>query len=464
MRSSIRSRLLVTTLVLLTPVSALADRVDEKVLSLLSERHIPGAAVAVVRNGRVVKIKGYGSASLEFNVPVTSDTVFEIGSVSKQMTAAGIMLLVEDGKVGLDEKISRYLPGTPDAWRDVTVRHLLTHTSGIKSYSSLDGFALLKRLKVDGFIKLLAPYPLEFPVGDRNIYSNSGFTLLAYIIESASGMSYMDFVQTRIFRPLGMTKTTDRDPQFIVKNRAVGYEWNGTRYEGRNWDLTDLKGAGSIISTIGDLVKWNAALSGTAFLKPSSKAEMWKQFTFNNGKLSPYGFGWRISNIRGHKLIGHTGQTSGFGAANFRYVDDKVTVAVLTNQGESGMGSLIAAAVAKIYIPSMSLRAMPSVIDTDREHSDTFMKALMSRLANRPDAAVMTPQLVQNISSQRAKTANSRISTFGPTRTLSLVGEEEVDGKSYRLYRTDTGKRLFLWRVAFDRDGRVAEMTLDEEE
>lgn len=366
--------------------------------------------------------------------------------------------------MSLDEKISKYLPGTPEAWKDVTVRHLLTHTSGVKSYSSLDGFALLKRLKVEAFIKQLAPYPLEFPVGERNIYSNSGFTLLAYIIESASGRPYSEFMQERIFRPLGMTKTTDRDPQFIVKNRATGYEWNGSRYEGRDWDLTDLKGAGSIVSTISDMVKWNTALNGSAFLKPSSKAEMWKQFTFNNGTLSPYGFGWRISDIRGHKLIGHTGQTSGFGAANFRYASKNLTVVVLTNLGESGMGSLIATGIAKLYIPTMSLKAMKLASDADAVQTQKVLKALTARLANDPDKTLMTAQLIQTLSTKRAKDVNSRIASFGAVRKLDLVGVEKANSKDYLIYRAGTGKRLFLWRIVFDGDQKISEMTLEEEE
>src|SRR5688572_4268321 len=157
---NVRYRLAVVLLFLLVvPFTVRADQVDDYVRTVLAERHTPGVAVAVIKNGKVVKLKGYGVASVEFNVPVTTETVFEIGSVSKQMTAAGIMLLVEDGKVDLDAPISTYLPNTPEAWKPVTVRHLLTHSSGVKSYSSLDGFELYRHLKTPEFIKLLAPYP-----------------------------------------------------------------------------------------------------------------------------------------------------------------------------------------------------------------------------------------------------------------------------------------------------------------
>lgn len=356
MKSSKRFFIVLFHLLLLSATTAYADAVDDLVRARMQERNIPGAAVAVIKNGKVVKIKGYGLASIEFNAPVTLDTVFEIGSVSKQMTAAGIMLLVQDGKVNLDEKISKYLPSTPESWKDVTVRHLLTHTSGIKSYTSLSGFELSRRVKIDGFIKQLAEHPLEFTPGEKNIYSNSGFNLLAYIIETESGKPYMDFMRTRIFTPLGMTKTADRDPQFIIPFRANGYEWRIDRYTGRDGSLTDLMGAGSIVSTIGDMVKWDAALRGEKFLTATSKREIWKQFTFNNGTPSPFGLGWRIYDVRGSKVIGHTGQTAGFGSAIFRYAETDATVIALTNLGESGMGSLIASSVAKVFFPQLSIK------------------------------------------------------------------------------------------------------------
>lgn len=454
----------VLVLILLLPLLTLADRVDDYVRDFMAERHIPGAAVAIMKNGKVIKIKGYGRASLEHNVPVITDTVFEIGSVSKQMTAAAIMLLVEEGKVSLDEKISAYLPSTPDTWRDVTVRHLLTHSAGIKSYSSLDGFELLKRLNVTEFIKLLAPHPLEYIPGERSIYSNTGFTMLAYIIEARSGKPYIEFMRERIFEPLGMTKTDDRDPEYIILNRATGYEWRGDRHAGRSWDLTDLKGAGSIVSTINDMVKWNVGLDGERFLKPSSKAEWWKRSSFNDGKPSVYGFGWRISELRGHRLTGHTGQTAGFTSANFRYPDHGITVTVLTNTGETGNGGLMAARIAKFYIPSMSLSVIKPIADADTARTQRVLRALSSRLENKLTTELMTPALIQSVSTARAKLINQRIAAAGIPKTLILVATETTNGKTTYLYRANTGKRLFLWRLGFDTAGLIDEMTLEEEE
>lgn len=464
MRNKLSSIIFAALIFVVLSSVAFADKIDDRVKMFMAERHIPGAAVAVVKNGRVVRMKGYGVASLEFGVPVTTETVFEIGSVSKQMTAAGIMLLVQEGKVNLDERISKYLPDIPEAWKDVTVRHLLTHTSGIKSYTGLDGFDLSQRMSMADFIKKLSPYPLEFIPGEKNIYSNSGFNLLAYIIETQSGKRYFDFMRERIFVPLGMTKTADRDPQFIIPLRANGYEWRDNRYNGRDGNLTDLMGAGSIVSTISDMTKWESALRGNRLLNAESKKTIWTQFTFSNGKLSPYGFGWRISDVRGHKLIGHTGQTAGFGAAIFRYVDEDVTVIALTNLGENGMGSLIAADVAKQYIPNMSLKAVNMRVSADPAVSEKLSAAIRGRFNGSIDDQLFTPQLARSLNAPRAKDLSVRIRKFAPPVSIEIVKRENVDGKDTITCIAETLQRIFLWRVVIDESGKIAELSLDEEE
>jgi len=455
--------LVFTFLVLLVP-AVNADAVDDLVRSRMQERNIPGAAIAVLRGGKLVKKKAYGLASVEFDVPVTEDTVFEIGSVSKQMTAAGIMLLVEDGKVRLDERISAYLPNTPEAWKDVTVRHLLTHTSGIKSYTSLDGFELSRRVKIDGFIKQLSPHPLEFTPGEKNVYSNSGYNLLAYIIETQSGKPYMEFMRERIFTPLGMTRTWERNPLHIIKRRATGYETRDGKLIGRDGNLTDLMGAGSIVSTINDMIRWEEALRGNEFLKPASRAEVWKQFQFNGGDMSPYGFGWRISDVRGHKLIGHTGQTAGFGAAIFRYVENDLSVIALTNLGELGMGGMLATGIAKIYLPTMSLKKIKKNSDDDPVRSARFRSALERRLANDADSNDLTAELHRSVTNARARAVNDRIRSLGPIRSFDYVETETLNGTTIYRYIAETPKRIFLWRFAVDDAGKISVMTLEEEE
>lgn len=461
----LRTRVALLFTIFTFSVSAVkADDVDRIVRMRMQERNIPGAAVAVVKNGRVVKIKGYGLASLEFSAPVTNDTVFEIGSVSKQMTAAGIMLLVQDGKVSLDERISKYLPNTPEAWKDVTVRHLLTHSSGIKSYTSLTGFELSRRVKIDGFIKQLSPYPLEFTPGEKNIYSNSGYNLLAYIIETQSGKPYMDYMRERIFLPLGMTRTGDRDPRNVIPLRANGYEWQDNKLIGRDGSLTDLMGAGSITSTISDMVKWESALRGEKLLTAETKKAIWTRFVFNNGTLSQYGLGWRISDVREHKLIGHTGQTAGFGAAIFRYVDNDVTVIALTNLGELGMGSLIASSVVKTYLPSLSLKKMKFFSGPLPPNSSSHVLALSDRMKAVINESLFTSEMVRSLRSARARSLDVRLAAAGPVREIRYVGSESIDGKTVYRYLVAAERRMILWRVAQNEAGQINEMSLEEDE
>jgi D-alanyl-D-alanine carboxypeptidase len=445
-------------------VQAKTDEVDRYVQMLMRERNIPGAAIAVVKNGKTVKMQGYGVASVEFNVPATPETVFEIGSVSKQMTAAGILLLVEEGKINLDEKISKYLPNTPEAWKNVSVRHLLTHTSGIKSYSSLSGFELKRRLSRDDFIKELSPQPLDFETGSRYQYSNSGYNLLGYIIETVSGKNYWDYMRERIFKPLGMNQTADRDPKYVIRNRATGYEWRGGKLVGRDYDLTDIFAAGAIVSTVSDLVKWEAALRGDNFLKKETKTQMWTPVLLNDGKTYPYGLGWRLSEIRGHRLIAHSGQTAGFGASVSRFADDDLTVIVLTNLGEIGMGTLLANAAAKFYIPAISLKALKAKSEPNAEISKIVKSALSSHLENKPDENIFAAEMIKSLSTERAKANNARIASFGAVKNIAFVGDEISGERKIYRYKVETPQRLFLWRIVFNDAGKIVEMTLEEEE
>jgi D-alanyl-D-alanine carboxypeptidase len=452
-------------LALVFAFSVKADEVDKFVRAMLQERRIPGAAIAVVKNGKVIKKQGYGVASVEFNVPVTTETVFEIGSVTKQMTGAGIMLLVEDGLLNPDDKISKYLPGTPEAWKNVTIRNLLTHTSGIKSYTAIGtGFELTKHLKRDEFIKALSQYPLDFETGSRYSYSNSGYNLLGFIIEAASEKSYWDFMQTRIFQKLGMTETFDRDPKYVIKNRATGYELENNRLVGRDYDLTDVFSAGAIVSTVGDLAKWDAAWRNDTLLKKESKMLAWTPFVLTDGKPVPYGFGWSVADFRGHKLIGHSGSTAGFSAQIMRFTDDDLSVIVLINMGSGAYAGSLARGIAKLYIPEISLKEMKPQAGADAKLTEMFSNALRARTENRFDAAVLTDNLIKSLSTERARANNQRIASFGAIKNLTFVGGEAAESSKIYRYRVETAKRLFLWRFAVNADGKLAEMTLEDEE
>lgn len=315
-------------------LSARADRVDDYLQSEMSSHRIPGACLLVLNTNTPIKRGSYGLANLELRVPVSAETVFEIGSLTKQFTAACILLLAQDGKLSVDDKIEMHLHRIPESWGEITVRQLLTHTSGIKSYTGLDGFELRRHLTQDQFVAALSGLPLEFSPGTSFKYCNSGYSLLGYIVENVSGKSYWEFLKRRILLPLGMNNTTQRAPAVILPNRAAGYEQTNHVWLNRDYDLTDVFSAGAMVSTTDDLAKWNASLDSGKLLTPATEQAMWSPARLKDGTQTQYGFGWRIEQFQGHRVIGHGGATSGFSASLQRFPDDGLAVILLTNTDE----------------------------------------------------------------------------------------------------------------------------------
>jgi CubicO group peptidase (beta-lactamase class C family) len=343
--------LLAVVMVLAVVGRAGADKVDRAIKADMRLHPIPGLALEIIRNGKCIKRAGYGMANLEWQTRVTPETVFEIGSITKQFTAAGILLLAQEGKLSLDDRISLYLTNTPESWKNITLRHLLTHTSGITNYTLIDGFELTKHLTQAKFIRQLGAYPLDFQPGEKWSYCNSGFNLLGFVIEKVSGTNYWAYMRDRIFGPLGMSCTTKRDPPAIVRFRASGYETNTAgQYINRDYDLTDLFGAGAIVSTVGDMAKWNAGIDSQKLLNAATENEMWTPVRLNNGKTHEYGFGWFLSPLHGHQDNGHGGSTSGFSASIQRFPKDRLAVIVLTNSNEEGIATVIAKEIAMLCL------------------------------------------------------------------------------------------------------------------
>jgi D-alanyl-D-alanine carboxypeptidase len=334
---------------LLAPGIAVADQVDDYVKAQMQEHRIPGVALNVIRDGKSIKAAGYGLANVELNVAVTPETVFEIGSVTKQFTAAGILMLAQEGKLSVEDRISKYLKDTPPEWGEITIRHLLTHTSGIKSYTELDGFEVSRHLTQGQFIAAIGKQPMDFKPGHSWKYCNTGFNLLGYIIENVSGKNYWEFMSERIFRPLDMRATTSRLQKQIVPNRASGYEQVKHEWVNRDCNLTDIFSAGAIVSTVLDMEKWNAALDGEKLLNSASKTQMWTATKLGDGSVKKYGFAWNVDGmVEGHKNIGHSGSTSGFSASIQRFPDDRLAVIVLTNTDEQ-IATTLAHKVATFY-------------------------------------------------------------------------------------------------------------------
>lgn len=343
---------------LLVPVAAAqkADEVDAFVQAEMQRLNVPGVAVAVVRNGKPIKVKGYGLANVETKTPVTNETVFKIGSISKPIIAMGMMLLVEEGKIALDDKISKYLDGMPETWSNITVRHLLSHTSGI--IREAPGFDPAKIQPDADVVKSAYPAPLVFTPGEKYQYCNVGYFALAEIIRKVSGKPWSDFLAERIFKPLGMNATRTTTFDEIVANRANGYSFANNKLTNSEVYVA-VRPSGAFLSTIDDLVRLEEALHGKALLKPETRATMWTPFKFNDGKDSQYGLGWTIDQVNGRKRIGHGGSLNGFRSNFARFVEDGLTVIVLSNLAQFDPAGLSRGIAAK-YVPALAVKAAVS--------------------------------------------------------------------------------------------------------
>lgn len=343
------------------PVDPSPAQVDAAVESERIAQKIPGVAVAICRDGKLSKATGYGLANVELNVPVTAETIFQTGSVGKQFTSMAVLMLVEQGKIGLDDKITKYLPESPAIWKHVTVRQLLTHTSGIADYGGEEdtmGKGVInfrKDYTEEELIQAFSKMPMDFAPGEKWSYSNTGYVLLGIIIHRATGEFYGDYLQERIFNPLNMTSTRIISEADIVPHRSAGYRLVKGQLKNQQWVSPTLNTTadGALYTNVLDLAKWDAALEAGRFVNAASYQAMWSPVKLNNGKIYPYGFGWSLSEKDGKRIVSHDGAWQGFTMNITRHIDDRFTVIVMTNlDSDNSKPEKITAAVEDLYEPS----------------------------------------------------------------------------------------------------------------
>jgi CubicO group peptidase (beta-lactamase class C family) len=311
-------------------------RVDSYLQSAMRSRRIPGLSIAVVRDGAVILQRSYGLANVELEAGTSPGSVFELGSLSRQFTAAGVMLLVQDGKIRLGDPIRNHLPELPGSWMSVTVRHLLTHTSGIPSYTNVSGFfttrgAVMSKKQI---LDSIAALPMRFVPGEKWSASNSDYFVLGLLIERVSKQTYSRFLAERIFQPLGMAATRVNDYGAVIRNRASGYTLDDNAYLSRTYSThpSRLFGSGAIVSSVSDMARWEAALAKGELLKPASLAQMWTPTKLFSGASTQYGFGWYVHpSAQWGTIIEHGGGNAGFRPQVVRYTGDKTTVILFTN-------------------------------------------------------------------------------------------------------------------------------------
>ncbi len=353
---------------------ALASDLEQDINALLTAMYpdnAPGVSVILAKGDDILYRQGHGIANMEHDIAISPEMVFRLGSLTKQITAAGIMLLKEEGKLEVDDSINRFFPDYPTHGYTITLRHLMTHTSGIIDFLAVPEFSEIEKedMTVLELIDFFKNQPMNFAPGSAYSYSNSGYVMLGAVIEQITGQSYEAFIQERILTPLGMHNTYHGSFKRIIPNRVTGYELGEAGYENSPYLSMTIPGAaGALISTVDDLLTWNTALFAGEVVALESLEEMTTPYVLNNGELSNYGFGLAIQTLRGQAMISHTGGINGFITYAAYLPESDIYVAVLGNTGFQSRvyeaNSILAMAIGDPY-PVKQFRSVDPAILND---------------------------------------------------------------------------------------------------
>ncbi|HEX9800225.1 MAG TPA: serine hydrolase domain-containing protein [Thermoanaerobaculia bacterium] len=444
-----------------------ADAVDDYVESVRAREKIPGVGVLVVRDGAVDRIQGYGYANLELGVPVSVDSVFQSGSVGKMFTAAGILLLAEEGKLGLDDRLARHFPGSPSSWHRITIRHLLTHTSGLRDYG--DEFDYRKDYTDAEMLAVMQKLPLEFEPGTQWSYSNSGYLVLGLLTTKLAGEHWSDYQSERIFATHGMATTRVISERDLVPHRAAGYALDEAgEIKNQEWVAPPFNRCadGALYFSLRDLAAWARALDAGRVVSPEHAAAWWTPVALADGSHAAYGFGWRLGEQRGQSVIEHGGSWQGFRAAIARYPEQRLTVAVLANLAQAEPETM-AHVIAGLVEPEVRLRDVESnVVDRDAERTAKLRGVLAAWAAFGADAA-MADGLARTASGSRREAADRRRTgeRLAAATSFDYLGEDELSPAARALdadgaeraveHVLATEKERFAYRFLLAADGRV---------
>lgn len=312
----------------------LPGAIDAIVDSAMQARPTAGVSLAVARGGRVIYEQGYGFADLENRIPATASTVYRVGSITKQFTAAAVMRLVDEGRIRLDAPVTEYIPDYPTRGNAVTVASLLNHTSGIRNFTTMQRWWETMALEMPParLMTVFRDEPFDFPSGTRFSYTNSGYTLLGIIIERVTGRPYGSWLHEFLFAPLELPHTSYCDDDLLVPNRARGYKYDGDHFINAAYvSMSQAYAAGAVCSSALDLIRWSHALASGSVVSRDAYRQMSTAGTLSDGTQVEYGYGLAVSFLEGHRRVNHVGGTLGFSGQYSHYTDDDVTIVVLSN-------------------------------------------------------------------------------------------------------------------------------------
>ena len=440
----------------------LRGRLDAFVRAELARQKVPGVAVAVVSHGKVLLAKGYGFANLEHQVPVTPDTLFQSGSLGKQFTAMAVMLQVEAGKLSLSDKVTKFFPDAPASWKDITVRHLLTHTSGI---ADLEGQLDYRKDYTDEELARFAyALPLDFPVGTRWSYSNTGYVLLGILVNRVTGTFYGDVLAERVFKPAGMKTARGISEADVIPHRAAGYRQVDGEVKNQEWVSPSLNTTadGSLYFSLKDLLAWDAAVQRRALLTPEGWQEILTPGKLTSGASVPYGFGWQVLERGGQPLHQHGGAWQGFRTFFSRFIGDSLSIIVLTN-ADFAQPERFADGLAALVNPALAVPALTPIEDREPQITarlKTLLEQARSGTLSQADFAYLRPGSFP----QLVKRYQQTLSALGPPGPLVLAQRRTVGDDRVYTYLVTFGPQTLRFNVALSPEDRVTMVSLRPQE
>jgi CubicO group peptidase (beta-lactamase class C family) len=464
------------------------DKIDAYITKQMQARRIPGLAFAVVEDGKVTLKKAYGIDNLETDTPVKVGSIFHVASITKQFTAAAIMMLVEQGKVRLDDSITTYLNPVPEAWAKITVRHLLTHTSGIMPgpiirvddqgrLTMRAGTALLD-ITATRALEVMAREPLLFPPGERIMYCDAGYFLLGLVIEKASAQPYQGFMQERFFEPLHMSNSSILDRWKIVKGSVPVYTIRNGQLAPwrRDWQY-EVNAFAGICSTVEDLAKWDEALRAGKLLKQTSLDLMWTPAKLNNGQEAlmfgeAYGFGWTLGEVRGYRTVEHGGAS---GTYILRFRDDGLTIIVLTNLDvpSGSQPSLLARGIAGLVKPQYQPSDMLTRQTDPSPQTTREINAMLSEMAEERDSPIMTEPYRTFYNNNPGPFRQDDARLLKTLRSLTYLSSDDVAGRGLKrmgepvariaYYKGEMNSKTFYFTFWLTKDREVAHLRFNPE-
>lgn len=445
---------------LLSPAISSADAIDDFVNAEMKRLHIPGMTLGIVQKGKVIRSAAYGIADVELNTPVTIDSVFEIGSVTKQFTAFATMMLVEEGKLRLDDSVSKYVPELPETWKGVTIRHALYQNSGLPEYAMVPGIGLVDSYDRKTWFEKITAVPVDFAPGTAWAYSNTNYALLGFVIEKVAGKPYAEFMAEKVLTPLGMKNSVYVDPYMVVPNRAHGFIFQGglarAPYSGQG-----IVSDGTLASTIADMAVWDNALREKKLLKPESYAMMWSPAKTNAGHLRAYGTGWFLSMPWEPEFVAHHGASSGYSSAFVRYKKDDTTIILLANL-YSGAPNAMAKTIAGMFDPALkSTNPSPVASDPDKGRTDKIKAALAKVATDTKDNDLLEPDITVNMGTARSRMGPNPFASLAKVAKMEFAGTSGYGDDTWITYLVTTeDKRDLVVRALWTPTGKVAQVAM----